>query len=176
MPTQDSMPSARNINQLKNLTERLKKARSLVLVDYQGLSHGQLTDLRHQLKELKTDLMITKNTLLKLALDATGNTQQATRKMLTGPTAVLFIANNSLPPLKTLTQFASEFSFPQIKFGWLEGQLTDKERLLYLATLPSKEILQAQLIGSLKSPCQRLTLCLDLNLRKLTMILKTLKL
>lgn len=62
------MPSEKKIDQVKNLTERLKEAKSVVLVDYQGLTHPQLSELRKRLESGGGSLMVTKNTLLKLAL------------------------------------------------------------------------------------------------------------
>jgi len=168
------MPSEKKIEQVKNLTEELKKAKSVVLVNYQGLTHQQLADLRNKLKEVNGSLMITKNTLLRLAL---GNQAGLPREIiegdfLRGPTAALFITSDPIPTLKALHRFSTEFDLPKIKIGILEGEIAEKEKILRLATLPSKEILIAQVVWGLKTPSQRLTFALNWNLQKLTLVLK----
>lgn len=169
------MPSQKKIAQVKDLTERLKKAKSVVLIDYQGLNHQQLADLRKKLKKSGGSLMVTKNTLLKLALKSSTSNLQLTTYNLRGPTATLFISDDPLPPLKTLSQFASEFDLPKIKIGLIEGELTPKEKILRLAVLPSKKALTAQLVAGLQAPTQRLIFALNWNLRRLKIALEKIK-
>lgn len=166
------MPSKKKIEQVKDLTEKLKKAKSVVLVDYKGLTHQQLADLRAKLKEAGSSLMVTKNTLVKLALESSHFSLPSSHFPLAGPTATLCIKEDTLPTLKTLTQFTTEFGLPQIKIGILEGEIVDKEKIVKLATLPSKDILITQVVWGLKAPTQRLVLALNWNLQKLTIVLK----
>ena len=168
------MPSQKNINQLKTLTEKLEKASSVVLLDYKGLTHEQLADLRKKLIESGSSLMVTKNTLLKRAMKQWNNetTGQLTKDSFAGPTATLFVADDPLPPLKTLSQFSAGLDLPKIKIGILEGEVAEKEKILRLANLPSKEVLTAQVIGGLKAPTQRLIFALNWNLQKLMLVLK----
>lgn len=168
------MPSQKKIEQVKNLTDKLKSSQSVVLVDYQGLTHQQLADLRKRLHETKSSLMITKNTLLKLAFKS-GNYGLLTSDYgLIGPTATLFMAADPMPSLKALHQFVAELGLPKIKIGILEGEVVLKENLVRLATLPSKEVLLSQVVAGLKSPTWRLTFALAWSLRKLTLVLKKL--
>lgn len=166
------MPSKRNIDQLKTLTDKLAKAKSVVLMNYKGLTHQQLADLRKKLSEGGNSLIVTKNTLLKLALKSSFYNLEPRTYNLSGPTATLFISDNLLPTLKVLSEFSADLGLPKIKIGILEGELAEKEKILRLASLPSKDILIAQVIGGLKTPTQRLILALNWNLQKLTLVLK----
>lgn len=167
------MVAQKKIDQVKNLTEKLKEAKSVVFVNYQGLTHEQLALLRKKLKEVGGFLMVTKNTLLKLALKSSHHELPTTSHELSGPTATLFIPDDPIPPLKVLANFLNEFSLPEIKMGIFEGELVSKERALRLATLPPREVLAAQVVGGLKAPTQRLAFSLAWNLQKLTHILKS---
>lgn len=169
------MASEKKIEQVKKLTEKLKEADSLVLVNYKGLTHQQLVDLRKRLKETGSSLMVTKNTLLERAIKASSFQLLTSSFQLTGPTATLFIYDDPIPSLRALAQFLNEFGLPEIKIGILEGEVTSEERVLRLATLPSKEVLTAQVVSSLKAPTQRLALSLAWDLQKLNLILKALK-
>lgn len=169
------MPSQKKIEQVKDLTERLKESKSVVLVDYRGLTHQQLRDLRKKLKETGTSLMVTKNTLLKLALKNADYGLLTRDYQLEGPTAIFFIPDDPLSSLQVLDKFVKEFNLPKIKIGLLEGELALKEKILRLASLPSKEILTTQVVAYLKSPTQRLIFALNWNLRRLKTALEKIK-
>lgn len=166
------MPSQKKIEQVKNLTQKLKEANSIVLLDYQGLTHQQLSGLRKKLKEVGSTLSVTKNSLLKLALKSSHFPFPTSHFPLTGPTATLFITTDPISPLKTLSNFISDFGLPKIKIGVLDGEIAQKERILELANLPPREILSTEVIAALKAPNQRLTLALAWNLQKLNLIIK----
>ena len=167
------MPSNKNIEQVKTLTDKLEKAESVVLVDYKGLTHQQLAELRKKLSKSGGSLAVTKNTLLKLAFKSSSyKLEPNTYNLLIGPTATLFIFDNLLPTLKVLSEFSADLGLPKIKIGILEGEIAEKEKILRLASLPSKEVLLSQVIGGLKAPTQRLTFALNWNLQKLMLVLK----
>lgn len=169
------MPAPKKVEKLKNLAQKLKEADSVVLLNYQGLTHKQLSDLRKKLKEVGSLLSVTKNTLLRLALKSSHLKLPAPSDALTGPTAALFIPADPIPPLKILKEFQDEFDLPKIKIGIFKGELFSKEKVLKLATLPKKDVLTSQLVLALKSPTQRLALSLAWNLQKLTRILKSIR-
>ena len=164
------MPAQKRIERLQKLTERLKEASSFVLLNYQGLTHRQLATLRAKLKKVGSVLMVTKNTLLERAIK---DSSYSLPSPLSGPTATLFIGGDPIAPLKALKEFQDEFSLPKIKIGILEGRFAEKEKILKLAHLGSKEALVTQLVLGLKSPSQRLIFSLKGNLQKLIFILKS---
>lgn len=164
------MPTQRKIETVQKLGENLKKAKSLVLVDYQGLTHKQLEDLRKTLREFGADFSVTKNSLLKRALEST-NYKLPTTDYLTGPTAILLTYEENLAPLKEIAKFIRSFQLPTIKVGIWEGKLLSGEDLLSLAQLPTKEVLLGQLTWQLKAPLAELVYVLNGNIQKLVFTL-----
>lgn len=168
------MPSQKNIKQLEDLKQKLGKAKSIVLADYQGLKVKEITQLRQKIKESGGELKIIKNTLLKLGLE---NCQYPLGDNLPieGPTSVIFSYEDEVSALKALYDFCKENELPKIKAGFLGKNFLKADEVLDLAQLPSLEQLQGKLVMTLNSSFYRLTYILKANLIKLTAILKNIK-
>lgn len=171
------------------LADKVNRAKGLVFTNYQGLTHKQLEALKKTIKSLNAELVVTKNTLLKLSLDKsttglTGTTRRIsprdTRATLTprdtpeleGPTATLFLYADPIEPLKQLAKTIKELNLPIIKFGIIDGQNLTSEKIMKLASLPSHDVLITQLLFQMKAPLYRLHHALNWNLQKLVLILK----
>ncbi|PIS08862.1 50S ribosomal protein L10 [Candidatus Beckwithbacteria bacterium CG10_big_fil_rev_8_21_14_0_10_34_10] len=167
------MPSKKNINQVEEVRKDLKKAKSVILVDYLGLKVDQINDLRNQVIEAGGQLQVIKNTLLKIALkELDYKTEDCP---LTGPTALLLSFEDEISPLKTLYEFSLKNDLPKIKAGYLAKDLLEKEKVIDLAKLPSQPELQAKLVATLKSPIFSLVYVLKANLNSLAYVLKAIK-
>lgn len=169
------MPSQKNITELNNLKEKLSKAKSLVLADYCGLTVNQINTLRNKIREVGGELKITKNTLLRIALKQSNLQLTTNNSQLTGPTAVVFAYDDEIAPLKAIADFAKEQELPKFKAGFLDDRLLTIEELEQLANLPTKDQLQAKLVGCLNSPISGFVYTLKANLNKLVMVLKQIK-
>lgn len=173
------MPSQKNIQLVKELKEKLAKAKSVVLADYKGLNVGQMTELRQKIKEAGGELKVIKNTLAKLAFFQPRGLKQVERtpglENLTGPTAILFSYDDEVAPIKALYEFFEKNSLPKIKLGFLNQDLLQKEKVIELAKLPTREVLQAKLVGTLNSPIYGLVYVLKGNLASLINVLKAIK-
>lgn len=156
------------------MTEKLAKAKAIVLADYHGLSVAQVSRLRQKVKEVGGELAVAKNTLLKLALKKTDH-QLPADYQLTGPTIALFSFEDEITPLKILSGFAQENQLPKIKQGFLGKALLTIERVEELAKLPGKEQLKAMLLTRLNWPINGLVFVLKGNLQKLTLALEAIK-
>ena len=159
---------------VQNLTEELKSAKSIVMVDYTGLTVKAQQELKKRLREVGAKLAIVKNTLLNLALDqskADKDTGLPRDEVLRGPTALVITKGDPIAPIQILGKFAQEFELPQLKVGVVDGKFQDKESLLILSKLPSKEILLGQAIGTLASPLYGIVGVLQGNLQKLMYVL-----
>jgi len=158
------------------LSEKLEKAKALVFTNYQGLTHRQIEDLKKKIKPLEAELSVTKNTLLKRALDKSGDLKVIEdEKSLDQPTATIFIYNDLIAPLKELAKVIKELALPSIKFGILDKKMITAEQILKLSSLPPREVLIAQLLGSMKSPITGLVFVLNSNIQKLAMTLKAIE-
>ncbi len=167
------MPSQKNIDQVNKLQENMEKAKSMVLADYRGLNVAQINKLRNKIKESGGEFKVTKNTLLRLAFKRQEFRTQNLE--LSGPTAILFSYEDEVAPIKTLYEFFKENDLPQIKFGFLEKESLEKDRVIELAQLPSREGLQAKLVGTLNRPVYGLVYVLKGNLQKLAGVLNSIK-
>lgn len=171
-----SMPKTRTQKEetVADLTDKLKRAKSVVFADYQqagtsgskGLSMSQLSDLRSKLREQYAEFSVTKNTLLKLALD-TSSLQPLTSNLLNGPTATLFSYEDEVSPIKILVKALKDAGLGSIKAGLLDGILMDSIQINRLAALPSKDELRAKVVGSLGAPLYGIVGVLQGNLRNL---------
>ncbi len=148
--------------------EKVDRAKAMVFTDYTGLTHKQLEDLKKELRKADAEYMVAKNTLVKLAL---GDKVADQEDKFQNPTGTMFLYGDIVAPLKALAKMVKEVEKPSIKFGLLDGKvMTDKE-VLKLSTLPSREVLLAQLAGMLKSPISNLHRALNWNLQKLVLTL-----
>lgn len=155
-----------------NLTEEIKSAKSLVLINFAGMGVKAQQELKKRLKEVGAKMIVVKNTLLKRAgetakVDA-GILQDS---VLTGQTALIVSENDSLAPIQVLGKFAKEYELPQLKVGIVEGVFQDTDALVKISTLPGKDALLGQLLGVLMSPSSGLVSTLSGNLQKLVYIL-----
>jgi len=157
---------------VENLTESLKSASLVVLIDYTGLSVKKQQELKKRLKSVGASMIVVKNTLFKIAgKNAKLEDNVISDNVLTGPVALITSSEDPLSPLQVLHKFAKEFEILNFKVGIVDGSFFDKEQLEKLAQLPSKEILYSQVIGKIASPLYAITQLLNANMQKLVSIL-----
>jgi large subunit ribosomal protein L10 len=133
---------------------RLNSSPFVIVVDYQGLRVGPLTDLRRRLAKAGAELLVVKNTLFRLAAREAGLGDLG--PMLTGMLAVVTGQRDICAAAKVLKSFAAEFDRPKLRFGFLGRQRLEPADLLAIAELPPLETLQATLLGLLGAPATRL--------------------
>lgn len=165
------------------LQEKLGKAKAVVFTDYKGLNMKQLSALREQLRDQQAEFSITKNTLLKLALQSTvyslpSTAEVGSRKsedILNGPTATLFAYDDEISPIKVLVKALKDAAIGKIKMGFLGAEILDENKILTLASLPTKDELRGQVVGVLVAPLQGMVSVLGGNLRNLVYVLNEIK-
>ncbi len=151
----------------KKLTEKLSRAHSVVFVDYKGLKMSQLSDLRSKISSQNAELTVTKNTLLKVALEQTSHSSLPTPDLFSGPIATLFSFEDEISPLKILAKVLKDTQIGKIKGGFFDKAFLDAVAVTKLSNLPGKLELQAKLVGSLSSPLYGIVGVLHANLRNL---------
>jgi large subunit ribosomal protein L10 len=159
------MPNKSKFEKVKDLTDKLGRAKSIVLTDYRGLTVAKMEELRSKVEDDGAEYEVTKNTLLSLSLKDTS--RETPIEVLVGPTAILFAFQDEIAPLKTLQDFIKINSLPIIKTGFLGNELISTSQVENLARLPSREVLLGKLVGSLKSTQFGLVNVLSGNIRKL---------
>lgn len=157
------------------LLEKVARAKGFVFTSYQGLTHKQLEGLKKAVKPFDADFVITKNTLIKKAMESRPPARSSAGEELKNATATLFLYGDPVMPLKALAKSIKELNLPAIKFGILDGAEMTSEQLLKLSTLPSKEVLLIKLVYGLKSPISGFHRALNWNLQKFVMTLKAIE-
>ena len=157
------------------LQEKLDKAKALVFADYKGLTMKQLSELRDKLRDQGAEFSITKNTLLKRALEST-NYELPTTDSLEGPVATLFAYDDEISPIKTLVKGLKDAAIGKIKSGFLGSEMLDEAKVNQLASLPTKDELRGKTVGVLVAPLQGMISVLNGNLRNLVYALNQIKL
>ena len=162
------MPSEKILNAKKEvvatLVERLQGAQAGVLADYRGLTVAQDTELRKQLREAGVEYTIVKNTLTRLAANEVGLSDLDS--ILHGPTALATSTTDVVAPAKVLVEFAKKNEQLEIKAGFVDGKVIDANEVKVYASIPSKEVLIAKMLGSLQAPIGSLVRTLDAIAKK----------
>ena len=136
-----------------------KEAKSIVLVDYRGLTVAQVNELRNNARSAGCTYKVYKNRLMKIAFDNLGITFPATD--FEGTTAVLFCNTDEVAPAKIALDASNKFKVLQLKSGFVTGKYYNTEEVLALAKIPSREVLLGQLVGLLTSPMRSLAVGLS---------------
>ena len=140
------------------LTDKVKASQAMLVADYRGLTVAEARELRSELREAGADYQVIKNTLMMLAAEAADLSDM--KQFLEGPSAIAFCQEEAVAPAKVLMRYVKEFKPLEVKGGILEGQLIDADRIKFLASLPPKDVLIAQLLAGLQGPIQGLaTVC-----------------
>lgn len=136
--------------QLEALTEAFSGVETAILVDYKGLNVPQVTELRRQLRAVKAQYKVVKNTLARRAL--TGTTFEPLSQHFQGTTAVAYTSNDPVALAKTLTTFAKTTPAVSIKAAVVQGRAIKAGEVAELASLPGKPELYAKLLYVLQAP------------------------
>jgi len=166
------MNKSEKVTFVENLQKELKGAKSVVLVNYAGLGVKAQQELKKRLTDAHGRMIVVKNTLLKLAGEAAGVDKQVlTDEILVGQTALVVATDDPVAPIQVLGKFAKEFEVPKFKVGVVEGIFQDQVSLTKLSTLPGRDALLGQFLGTLMGVEYGLIGTLNANLQKLVYVL-----
>ncbi|MGI8387085.1 MULTISPECIES: 50S ribosomal protein L10 [Robertmurraya] len=138
------------------IADKLKAAKTTVVVDYRGLNVAEVTELRKQLREAGIEFKVYKNSLTRRAAEA--SELAGLNDALTGPNAIAFSNEDVVAPAKILNDFAKKHEALEIKAGVIEGNVASLEDIKALAELPSREGLLSMLLSVLQAPIRNLAL------------------
>ena len=149
----------KKIKEVEELSEKIKKAKVVLLTDYKGINVADVTALRANLRKTESEYKVIKNNITRRALQ---NCKiEGLEDQLEGTTAVILGYEDYLEPLKAIYEYSKENEFYKIKGGIIEGKVVPVEELVTLAKLPSRETLIAQLAGALLGNISKLAVALD---------------
>jgi large subunit ribosomal protein L10 len=149
---------------------RLNNSPFFIVVDYQGLKVGPITELRKRLNKAGAEMHVVKNSIFRIAAKEAGVADLT--GTLAGQLAVVTGRKDVSSAAKVLKTFSSEFEKPKLRFGYLNSQRLETKDLLTLADLPSIEVLRAKLLGLLNTPATNLVRLLNTPATQLARVLK----
>lgn len=168
------MPRPQKQEQVNLLTEKLRRAKVAVLTDYRGLTVSQIEDLRARLRGADVEFRVIKNTLARRAAVETGHDHF--QESLKGPVAIAFGYDDLSTPVKLLGEFTRSTRLKlDIVGGLVEGRTMTGDQVRQLADLPSRDVLIAQLMGTIQSPITSLATALNSPLAQLAGALESYK-
>lgn len=132
---------------VEEIKEKIAKAKSLVLVDYMGLTVAQDTELRSGFRKAQVEYRVLKNTLVKKAMNELGYNQFDAD--LNGPTAVAFSYEDEVSAAKVFTEYSDKYKKMAAKSGLCDGAYLNADGVKSLASIPSKEALYGGLACAL---------------------------
>ncbi|MCR4955616.1 MAG: 50S ribosomal protein L10 [Lachnospiraceae bacterium] len=144
---------------VQEISEQIKDAQSVVLVDYRGLTVEQDTQLRKQLREAGVSYKVYKNTMMRFAFK--GTDFESLDPQLEGPSAMAVSTEDATAPARVLAKFAKTAPALELKGGVVEGTYYDAAGIAQIASVPSRDELLSKFLGSIQSPITNLARVLN---------------
>ena len=135
---------------IEEIAVDIKESAAVFAIDYRGITVAQAGELRGKLREVDATLRVVKNTLTIRAADQVG--AEGLKAMLAGPTALTFVRGDAATAAKAVSDYARITQLLPFKGGIMDGQSLAAEQVSAIAKLPSRDILNAQLVNIVASP------------------------
>ncbi|MCA1993991.1 MAG: 50S ribosomal protein L10 [Coleofasciculus sp. S288] len=132
------------------LKQSLSESQLAIVIDYKGLTVAEITDLRNRLRSTGSVCKVTKNTLMRRAIDGDNNWQPMT-EFLTGSSAIMLVKDDLSGAIKAYQDFQKATKKTELRGGVMEGRALNQDQVKAIGDLPSKEQLMAQIAGALNA-------------------------
>jgi large subunit ribosomal protein L10 len=159
----------RKSERVNDIEAIIKDAKSIVMNDFTGLNVKDISELRRVCREKGVVYHVVKNTLAKRSFAEVG--LEGAAALLEGPTAIAVSASDEALPAQLLKKFADDYELPRLKGGVVAGRILTAEQVIRLASLPGRDVLLAQVVGTAQAPLRGLLNCLGASLRDLLGVL-----
>jgi large subunit ribosomal protein L10 len=154
---------------ISDFVDNIGQATNAFLIDFKGITVPQVTELRKQVRESRSEYVVVKNTLALIGLK--DSPLVALRDQFKGPTAIAFNRSDAVGLAKALTKFAKDVPSVQFKGAMLNGQILAAGQIQAIATLPSRDELISKLLYLMQHPIRGLATVLQANIRKFAVVL-----
>ena len=135
---------------IEEIAAEIQESAAVFAVDYRGITVMQAAELRGKLRDAEATLRVVKNTLTERAADQAG--AKGLKPLLVGPTALTFVRGDAATAAKAVSDFARMNNLLPFKGGIMDGQALAAEQVSAIAKLPSRDILNAQLVNIVAAP------------------------
>jgi large subunit ribosomal protein L10 len=144
---------------IDRIAGELEASQAVFAVDYRGITVSQVADLRARLRAADATFAVVKNSLTERAADKAG--AEALKSVLEGPTALTFVRGDAAAAAKALSDAQRVTEVLAFKGGLMDGQVVGPDDIRAIAKLPSREVLYAQLVGTVAAPLNGLARTLN---------------
>jgi large subunit ribosomal protein L10 len=159
------MPTDAKRATVAELRGDLSRSTTLVTTEYRGLTVKELGEIRRALRKQQVTYRVVKNRLMRIAAEQEGNPGIA--QFLRGPSAIAFGTGDEALVARTVLEALRPYKLVKVTGGAVRGKSMDLDGVTRLATLPSRDVLLAQLASALGAPATRVAGLLAANLRNL---------
>ena len=150
---------------VEEIKQKISNAKSIAFVDYRGLTVETDVKMRKELRENGAEYKVYKNTLVRKAAKEVG-IEQFNDELLVGTNAIAFGYEDPVAPARILKEFMDSHPKMQLKMGVVEGEFYNEAQIVEFANIPSREVLLAKLLGSLKAPMSNFAYLIDALIKK----------
>lgn len=164
---------AKKAEMLKNLKEKLQKSEAVFITTFRGLKVSEVNEIRKLVREKGGEYRVFKNTLIRIGTENTP--YQPVMDFVEGPTALVFVYKDPVEIAKVLKNFVKEHPALELRGFVLKGKGYDANAIDQLVKLPPKEVLLAQLIGTIQAPLANFVGVLSAILRNFLYVLKAIE-
>jgi large subunit ribosomal protein L10 len=155
------------------LHERLSKSKIIIVTDYKGLDVDAITKLRRSLKDADAEYSVVKNSLLHLASEETD--AALLKEYFKGPSAIALSYHDPVAPAKVISEFAAKNEKFEVKIGAMDGRTLQLKDIKALSSLPSREVLLAQVLSAMNAVPSSFVRTLNEIPRQLLYVLQAIK-
>jgi large subunit ribosomal protein L10 len=167
------MPTEAKRAAVADLVEAFSNSHSAIVSDYRGLTVSDIGKVRRELRDKGITYRVVKNRLAKIAAEQAGRGELAT--LLDGPSAIALGGSDEAALARGLLDAVRPFRIVEIRGGIVGNSAIDGAGVTRLASLPSREVLLAQLAGGIASPLSSMASLLAAPLRNLGYALQQLR-
>jgi large subunit ribosomal protein L10 len=144
---------------IDRIAGELEESQAIFAVDYRGITVSQVADLRARLRAVDASFRVVKNSLTERAADKAG--AEALKQLLQGPTALTFVRGDAAAAAKALSDAQRVTEVLAFKGGLMDGKSVSPEEIQAISKLPAREVLYAQLVGTIAAPLNGLARTLN---------------
>jgi large subunit ribosomal protein L10 len=137
---------------VERLVAQIKESKAMIVTDYRGLSVSQTAEIRDALRPSGATFHVAKNTLARMAAEEAERPHLV--EFLQGPTAIAFISDDPAAAAKKLSEVARQTKLLAVRGGVMNGHTLTADQIRMLGDLPPREILLAQVVGTVAGPLQ----------------------
>ena len=150
----------RKAEQVSTVAEKIKRAQSIVVFDYRGITVAEDTELRAEMRKAGVEYAVIKNHIMARACEANGIDAKEAH-IFKGPSAFAFGYDDLAAPARILKAFVKKAKKCELKGGIVEKSILNATEVEAIADMPSREVLIARMLGSMMSPISKFAIVIN---------------